>query len=113
MNKYTEFENAIKEAEAKRKELREIENKTKLLAALVVANASLPSEPVDVADIINQIGKGVSVEKIASEDPLLNEGKINGYEGEYTAEIKKNAERLRKTIALALTVLAKGATGGI
>lgn len=113
MSVYNEFEKAIKEAENKRKELKEAEDKTKLLAAIVIGNAASPSEPVDVVGIINQIGKGISVEKISSEDPLLDEGRIRGYEGEYTDEVKKNAERLRKTIAMAAMILAKGATAGI
>lgn len=113
MSVYNEFEKALKEAEAKRKELKDAEDKAKLLAAIVVGSAASPSEPVDVVGIINQIGQGVSVEKISSEDPLLDSGKIKGYEGEYTEEVRKNAERLRKTIALAAMVLAKGVTGVI
>ncbi len=110
MSVYDDFKTAIKDAEDKRDLLKAAEDKVKSLATLVVASA--PSS-ASASDIINQIGAGVSVDQMVSDDPILTPEKIKSAEADYTKEVQANAEATRKAIALAVTVIAKAAAAGI
>ena len=112
-NIYDVFEKAFQEVESKKKEWMEAHKKLIEMAPKVLNEAGEPTEPVDVADVISKIGQGLSVRDIEVSKPTLSEAKIRSYEGEYNAEIEKNAARIRKIVSLAAMVAVKPLTSAL
>jgi hypothetical protein len=63
------------------------------------------SVPVDVDDCQSMFDRGYTIPEVTASQPVLSNGRISSYEGEWNDEVAKSAERARYGVSLALNVL--------
>ena len=86
-----------------------LEEEQASIAADVIAEGNARDVPIDIEELINQMGSGAKIRNISVSSPRLTSQDLRTYEGDYVNAIDKRVETIHAGVQLALGIIVKAA----